>query len=108
MFSCQRCGIFKIKCLEEHLRTAAYIRRYFDTINLKQSGFGTTYSFKILVSERKYENNLKNGEFQKIHSENTGPVTRDHVNSSQMRNQTPLQHLNTFPSCQNRYNIYIF
>ena len=34
-------------------------------INLKQSGFGTTYSFKILLSERQYENNLKNREAQK-------------------------------------------
>ena len=34
-------------------------------INLKQSGFGTTYSFKILLSERQYKNNLKNREAQK-------------------------------------------
>ena len=36
------------------LRTAAFIRCYFDTINLKQSVFCRTNSFKILVSERKY------------------------------------------------------
>ena len=32
--------------------------------------------------------------FKSIHSErstNTGPVSRDHVKSSQMRNETPLQ-----------------
>ena len=34
-------------------------------INLKQSGFCRTYSFKILVSEQKYKNNLKNFESQK-------------------------------------------
>ena len=52
-------------CFEEHLRTAASMRCYFDMINLKQSGFCTTYSLKTLVSERKYKNNLKNREFQK-------------------------------------------
>ena len=35
---------------------------YFNTIDLKQSSFCTTYYFKILVSERKYKNTLKNGE----------------------------------------------
>ena len=44
---------------------AASIRCYFDTINLEQSGFCTTFSFKILVSERKYKNNLINRESQK-------------------------------------------
>ena len=44
---------------------AASIRCYFDTINLEQSGFRTTFSFKILVSERKYKNDLTNGESQK-------------------------------------------
>ena len=54
VFSCEYCGIFKITCFEEHLQTAAsMIRCYFDTINLKQSGFCTTYSLKILVSEGK-------------------------------------------------------
>ena len=65
MFSCQVYGIFKTACFEEHLQTAARIRRSFDTINLKQSSFCTIYTFKILVSERKYENNLKNRESQK-------------------------------------------
>ena len=46
-------------------RLLASIRCYFDTINSKQSGFCKTYSFKILVSERKYKNNLKNRESQK-------------------------------------------
>ena len=33
--------------------------------NPKQSGFCTTYSFKIPISERKYKNNLKNRDSQK-------------------------------------------
>ena len=37
----------KITSFEEHLRTDASIRCYLDTINLKQSGCGTTCSFKI-------------------------------------------------------------
>ena len=37
VFSCEYCGIFKIICFEERLRTAASIICYFDTINLKQS-----------------------------------------------------------------------
>ena len=32
VFSCEYCGIFKIICFEERLRTAASIRCYFDTI----------------------------------------------------------------------------
>ena len=43
----------------------ASIRCYFDTVNLKQSGFCATYSFKILVSEQKHKNNLKNRESRK-------------------------------------------
>ena len=54
VFPSEYCGIFKITCFEEHLQTAASISCYFDTINLKQSGFCRTYSFKVLVSERKY------------------------------------------------------
>ena len=77
MFSNGYCRIFKITCFdfEEHLWPSASIRCYLDTINLKQSGFCTTYSFKILVSElgdiifpcseRKCINNLKNLEFLK-------------------------------------------
>ena len=65
MFSCKYCGIFKITCFEEHLRTAASIRCSFDTINLKQCGFCTTYFLKILFVERKYKNNLKTRESQK-------------------------------------------
>ena len=60
VFSCEYCGSFTIICFEEHLWTAAFIRCYFDTINPKQSGFCTTYSFKILALERKHRNNLKN------------------------------------------------
>ena len=55
----------KITCFEEHLQTAASIRSYFDTINLKQSGFCTTSSLKILISERKYKSNLENRGSQK-------------------------------------------
>ena len=55
----------KITSFEEHLRTDASIRCYLDTINLKQSGCGTTCSFKILVSKQKYKNNLKTCESQK-------------------------------------------
>ena len=65
VFSCEYCGIFKINCFEEHLRTAVSIRCYFDRISLKQSGFFTTYSFKILVSEQSYKNNVKNCESKK-------------------------------------------
>ena len=54
MFFCEYCGIFKITCFEEHLRRTAS-GCYFGTINLKQSGFYTTYSFKVHVSERKYK-----------------------------------------------------
>ena len=56
---------FKIMYFEVYLRTAAFIRCYFDKINLTQSEFCTTSSFKILVSERKYKNNLKNRESHK-------------------------------------------
>ena len=55
----------KITCFGEHLQTAASIRSYFDTINLEQSGFCTTSSLKILISERKYKNNLENRGSQK-------------------------------------------
>ena len=65
MFSCENWRIFKITCFEKHLRTAASIRCYLDAINLKQSGFCTTCSFKVLVLEQKYKNNLKNRASQK-------------------------------------------
>ena len=39
---------FKTTCFEEHLQTAASISCYFDTINLKQSGFCTNYFLKFL------------------------------------------------------------
>ena len=42
-----------------------FIRCYFDTNSLKQSGFCKTCYFKILVWERKYENKRKNHESQK-------------------------------------------
>ena len=63
--SSESCGIFKITCFEEHLLTTASIRCYFDTVSLKQSGLYTTYSFKILFSERKHRNNLKNYGYEK-------------------------------------------
>ena len=52
-FSYEYCRMFKITRSEEHLRTAASIRCYFDTMNLQRSGFCTTHSFNILVSEGK-------------------------------------------------------
>ena len=53
--------MFKITSFEEHLQTDGdgSIRCHFDTINLNQSDFGITYSFKILVSEGKNKNTLK-------------------------------------------------
>ena len=39
-------------CFEEHLRTAASISFYFETINVKQSSFCTTYYFKILFQNK--------------------------------------------------------
>ena len=59
LFSCECKEIFKNICFEEHMRTASSIRCYFDTINLKQSGFCATCSIKVLVSEWIYKNNLK-------------------------------------------------
>ena len=67
---CECCRIFKITCFEE-LRLVASIKRYFDTINLKQCGFCRTYFFKILVSELKYKNNHKICESQKIYIYNS-------------------------------------
>ena len=58
VFSCEYCGIFKITYFEEHLRRAAFIRCYFDTINQKKSGFCTANSFRILVSEQKYKKKI--------------------------------------------------
>ena len=59
--------MFKITSFEEHLQIDGdgSIRCHFDTINLNQSDFCTTYSFKILVSEGKNKNNLKNRESKK-------------------------------------------
>ena len=121
MFSRENWRIFKITCFEKHLRTAASIRCYLDAINLKQSGFCTTCSFKVLVLEQKYKNNLKNRASQKIYFivliyvyvmcyyeipwfyqdfksvlnsryGNTGPIIRGHFKSSQMGNETPLKY----------------
>ena len=47
--SCEYYGLFKIFCFEEYLRIAASIRYYFDTINLKQSGFRTTSLLNSVV-----------------------------------------------------------
>ena len=65
MLFCEYWRIFRITCFEEHLQPATSITWFFDTINLKQSGFCTTYYFKILVWEQKYKNKLKNRESQK-------------------------------------------
>ena len=64
VLSYEYCGNFKITCFEEHLQMAASIRWFLYDIGLrhervKQSCFCTNYSFKILVSEWKYKNNLK-------------------------------------------------
>ena len=48
-----------MKCSERNI--SQYI------LALKQSGFCTTYSFEILVLERKYKSNLKNRESQKMY-----------------------------------------
>ena len=45
---------------------AAFIRCYLKTINIKQSDFCKTYSFKTLASERKYKNNAENCESEKM------------------------------------------
>ena len=60
MFSFEYCKVVKITCFEERLQTAASTGFYFDSINLKQFGFYTTYSFKIIISEPKYKNNVNN------------------------------------------------
>ena len=54
-----------------------------------------------------YEISYFNQDFK---SENTGPLTRAHVKSSQMRNEKrgTFATLKAFPSCWNRYNISIF
>ena len=110
MSSWKYCGIFKITCFEERLRTVASARCYF-------FGFCKVNCFKIFVSEQKYKNILKNCVSQKKYlqfscnvyvsfttkscgfpkilkvkicvfrsvlsstSKNTGPVTRDHFRS---------------------------
>ena len=55
--------MFKITCFEKHLRTAACIRCYFDTISLKQSGFAQPPILLKFLFQK--ENNLKNRESQK-------------------------------------------
>ena len=59
--------MFMIMCFEEHLRTTASVRCYFDTTNLKHYGFCSTHSLKILVSDRKLKikKNLKNVNLKK-------------------------------------------
>ena len=39
---------------------------------------------------------------------NTGPIIRNHLKSSQMRNKTPLATLKAIPPRQNRSHISIF
>ena len=63
MFSCELRN--RITCFKEYLQKSVSIWCYFDTINLKQPGFCTTHYFNVLVSERKYKNNLKNRELKK-------------------------------------------
>ena len=103
--------IFKIKCFKEYLVTTSPSIFYFGTINLNQSNFCTTYSFKMFNSEQKYKNNLKYWESQKKkkkikilkyiifmwcsttntqftqQGKNTEPVTKGHFKSSPMRKE---------------------
>ena len=73
MFSCDYCRIFKITWYDEHLPTVASIRCYFDTNNLKQSGFCTTFPLKFLFqNENSYIYSVLSSR-----SQNTGPTTRD-------------------------------
>ena len=65
MFFYEFCGIRKITLFEEHLQTAASVRCCFSTMSLKQSGFCSNPSFKILVSERRHNINLINRESRK-------------------------------------------
>ena len=59
--------MFKITSFEEHLQIDGdgSIRCHFDTINLNQSDFGITYSFKILVLKEKKKKNQKNRKSKK-------------------------------------------
>ena len=107
------------------------MRCYFYKINLKQSGFSMTYSFKILVPERKYflqfsyisclcnillrnpvdlprlsENLCFFKSVLSSCSQNTGSVTRDHIKSSQVRTKR-LYNYKAFPSCRNKH-IFFF
>ena len=129
MFSCEYCGIFKFSCFKEHMRTAASIRCYFDTIHLKSNlAFPKPALLKSLFQNENIKIiskivNLKKKKILQIscyvyvmfyyeipclyqdfkgenlffkfvlssHSGNTGPITRDHVKSSKMKNETPLQ-----------------
>ena len=82
--------MFKITSFEEHLQIDGdgSIRCHFDTINLNQSDFGITYSFKILVSEGKNKNNLKNRESQKKKKKNT--ILMDYLRNMLLRNLVVL------------------
>ena len=65
-FSCKNSKNFKVTSFAQHLQPATSIRCYFDKINLKESDFqNLKFFFKILVSNRKYNNNLKNREPRK-------------------------------------------
>ena len=83
--------MFKITSFEEHLQIDGdgSIRCHFDTINLNQSDFGITYSFKILVSEGKNKNNLKNRESQKKKKKNT--IHMYYLRNILLRNLVVLQ-----------------
>ena len=108
---------FKITCFGKHLAMATSIRCCFNTSNLKQYGLSTTYScaqnknikiiskivsLKKIKKKKKYYSHIclcnvllwTPMVFKSVsssHSENAGPVIRDHVKSYQMKNETPLQ-----------------
>ena len=58
------CGSTVSRLQSHYEGTVNFLPCYFDTINLKQPGFRTIYSFKIFVSKRKCKNNLRNCESQ--------------------------------------------
>ena len=70
VFPSEYCGIFKITCFEEHLQTAASISCYFDTINLKQSGFLEPILLKFLFKNENIDNYEIPWFYQEFKSEN--------------------------------------
>ena len=67
MFSCEYCGIFKITCFEEHLRTATSIKCYFDAINPEQFYFAQAPLLKFLFQNENIKIISKIVNLKKIH-----------------------------------------